>query len=210
LVEHAGRLSVRCRKARVGPESLAAVTAAMEFLRVYAGERSAFYSNLRVQAQKSMGSSALGSLAAETLLHFVRFVRDGLIGGASIVRQARADVVSDFLSQAQSQLATPNVHPAAAVMTVGAALEEYLRNWVEDADLKLGNRRPSLSAYAELLRQSDLISVQDLKDIVAWGGLRNHAAHGEWEKVSDRSRVELMLEGVNLFMRRCGEKHGDA
>jgi hypothetical protein len=47
-----------------------------------------------------------------------------------------------------------------------------------------------------------LISKQDAKDILSWGGLRNHAAHGEWDQVSDKQRVQLMLEGVNLFMRK--------
>jgi hypothetical protein len=43
-----------------------------------------------------------------------------------------------------------------------------------------------------------------VKDITSWGGLRNHAAHGEWDEVSDKKRVGLMLEGVNLFMRKYG------
>ena len=41
-----------------------------------------------------------------------------------------------------------------------------------------------------------------MKDITSWAGVRNHAAHGEWEEVSDRKRVQLALEGVNLFMRK--------
>jgi hypothetical protein len=34
--------------------------------------------------------------------------------------------------------------------------------------------------------------------------VRNHAAHGEWEEAGDAARIRLMLEGVNLFMRRHG------
>ena len=49
-------------------------------------------------------------------------------------------------------------------------------------------------------------SWQDIKDITAWAGLRNDAAHGEWEEVKDRSKISLMLEGVNLFMRKYGER----
>jgi hypothetical protein len=73
---------------------------------------------------------------------------------------------------------------------------------VEAADLKLGNRKPGLDAYTQILREAELISKQDAKDITSWGGVRNHAAHGEWEQVADRNRVRLMLEGVNLFMRK--------
>jgi hypothetical protein len=45
-----------------------------------------------------------------------------------------------------------------------------------------------------------------MKDITSWGGLRNHAAHGEWDEVKDRQRISIMLEGVNLFMRKYSEK----
>ncbi len=41
-----------------------------------------------------------------------------------------------------------------------------------------------------------------MKDITSWAGLRNHAAHGEWDEVKDKTRVSIMLEGVNLFMRK--------
>ncbi|MEK0338401.1 MAG: hypothetical protein QQN41_13305, partial [Nitrosopumilus sp.] len=65
-------------------------------------------------------------------------------------------------------------------------------------------KKPSLDSYAKTLRENELITKQDVKDITAWGGLRNHAAHGEWDQVSDKNRVMLMLEGINLFMRKYG------
>ena len=120
----------------------------------------------------------------------------------SIERKAQLAVVSDFLEQAQVLLNSKNVHPAAPAVIIGAALEEFLRNWVEEADLSLGNQKPSLDTYKDVLRVADFITKQDTKDITAWSGLRNHAAHGEWDEVSDKNRISLMLEGVNLFMRK--------
>jgi len=114
------------------------------------------------------------------------------------------DVVSDFLEQAQRLLEATNVHPAAPAVLIGATIEEFLRTWVEAEALSLGNRKPGLDAYASVLREADLITKQDMKDITAWGGIRNHAAHGEWQEVSDKHRVRLMLEGINLFMRQKG------
>ena len=93
-------------------------------------------------------------------------------------------------------------HPAGAAMLIGASLEEFLRTWVEASGLSIGAAKPSIDAYCKTLRTADLISKQDVKDITAWAGVRNHAAHGEWAEVSDRARVRLMLEGVNLFMRQ--------
>ena len=102
-------------------------------------------------------------------------------------------------------LDSKEVHPAAPAVIIGAALEEFLRNWIEEAGLSLREKRPSLDSYAKVLREEDLITKQDIKDITSWSGLRNHAAHGEWEEVNDRNRISVMLEGVNLFMRKYGE-----
>lgn len=64
-----------------------------------------------------------------------------------------------------------------------------------------------MDSYAKVLREADLITKQDVKDITSWSGLRNHAAHGEWAEVNDKNRISIMLGGVNLFMRKYGE-HG--
>ena len=73
---------------------------------------------------------------------------------------------------------------------------------MEGESLSIGKSTPGIDAYSKVLRTADLISKQDAKDIVSWAGVRNHGAHGEWEKVNDRDRIKLMLEGVNLFMRQ--------
>ena len=68
--------------------------------------------------------------------------------------------------------------------------------------MSIGNAKPGIDAYMKSLRTAELITKQDVKDVTSWAGMRNHAAHGEWDAISDRSRVRLMLEGVNLFMRQ--------
>ena len=172
-----------------------------EFLSRYAGPRSAFFreaSNLRgIEEYQFEGLASI-------LSSFISFIKTGLAEGISPERQAQLDVISDFLDIAHRLLEDKLTHPAAAAMLVGATLEEFLRNWLEDASLALGNRRPSLQSYAETLRSANLITVQDVRDITSWAGFRNHAAHGEWEEVSDRQRIGLMLEGVNILMRRYG------
>jgi hypothetical protein len=126
-----------------------------------------------------------------------------LATGLSPERQAQIDIVSDILGQAQAMIETESHHPAGPAILVGASLEEFLRNWVEAAGLSLGASKPSIDSYAKVLRGAELISRQDIKDITSWAGIRNHAAHGEWDQVGDRNRVRLMLESVNLFMREC-------
>ena len=177
---------------------------AREFLRIYAGEKSSFLKTLN-EVNQAWNDSTVMKYVVGALEGFIRYVENGLLEGMSIERQAQIDVISDFLEQANTLLSSKGIHPAAPTVIIGAALEEFLRNWVEEEDISLQGRKPSLDSYAKSLRESELISKQDLKDITSWGGLRNHAAHGEWDEVDDKKRVSLMLEGVNLFMRKYGK-----
>jgi len=152
------------------------------------------------------GSDWIREVIIGNLDAFIGYVESGLLEGISIERKAQIDVVSDFLEQAHVLLDSNDVHPAAPTVIVGAALEEFLRHWIEETDLDLRGEKPSLDSYKNVLRKAELITKQDSKDITAWAGLRNHAAHGEWDEVSDRNRITIMLEGVNLFMRKYGEK----
>ncbi len=201
LIEHARRIS----------SGLGANTAASGYAQADAFLRSCgtvgrpFLETLRLYQP---GSKATGDVAHHTnsvLVGFAAHLEAGLHEKVSPERRAQLDVVSDFLEQANELLETQQVHPAAPAVLIGATLEEFLRTWVEAENLSLGNRKPGLDAYTQVLYSAELITKQDVKDITSWGGIRNDAAHGEWDKVSDKKRVALMLGGVNLFMRTYSE-----
>jgi hypothetical protein len=61
--------------------------------------------------------------------------------------------------------------------------------------------KPGLSAYATLLRSESLITVQDLKDLEQCAGVRNAAAHGNFDTLSPE-RAGLMEQQTNLLLRR--------
>jgi hypothetical protein len=190
------------QKARPSPEIVGIYAEACEFLRVYAGPKSEFLASLKALNPRTVNAQYAAENVTAVLRSFRAHVEAGLQAQVSPERRAQLEVVSDFLEQAHRLLETKGIHPAAPAVIVGAALEEFLRTWTEVEELSLGSRKPSLDSYATLLRDNDLITKQDYKDITAWGGLRNHAAHGEWNEASDRSRIALMLDGVNLFMRK--------
>ncbi|HXH41963.1 MAG TPA: hypothetical protein VNN08_25285 [Thermoanaerobaculia bacterium] len=174
-----------------------------EFLRIYSGPNSAFLK----QAEAARGYSAYVVTTLDAILQsFVEYLTAGLATGTSPERRAQLDVVSDYLGQAHSLLEDDSHHPAAAAMVIGASLEEFLRTWVEAEKLSLSSAKPGIDAYMKCLRSAELITKQDVKDITSWAGIRNHAAHGDWNEVSDRGRIRLMLEGVNLFMRQKQEQ----
>ncbi|MFD0992818.1 hypothetical protein [Tenacibaculum geojense] len=176
---------------------------ALEFLRIYAGDKSSFYKKLEPLIAWN-SDKQLKEMVAKILKGYINHLKSGFANGITIERKAQIDVVSDFLEQANNLLQSKKVHPAAPTVLIGASLEEFLRNWVEEQNISLGNLKPGMDNYSKLLKEKDLITKQDFKDLTSWAGLRNHAAHGEWSEVEDKRRVKLMLEGVNLFMRKYG------
>ena len=202
LIKQAERLIVVVRNSTASITKIeGAQTQLIEFMRTYVGPKSSFFERSKHQA---------GSLAyrieylVAILESFIDYIKAGLHAEISPERRAQLDIVSDFLEQANSLLESHDVHPAAPSILIGSTLEEFLRTWIEAEGLSLGNKKPGIDNYAKILREADIITKQDVKDITAWAGIRNHAAHGEWNEVSDRQRIRLMLEGVNLFMRKYG------
>lgn len=174
----------------------------IEFLKKYAGANSAFID--LINSSLGYNPKAAANSMTVTLNSFIEYVESGLLEGISPERKAQLDVVADFLEQADNLLQTKGIHPAAPAVIIGATLEEFLRTWIEAESLSLRGKKPSLENYSQTLREADFITKQDAKDLTSWGGIRNHAAHGEWDEVSDKKRISLMLEGVNLFMRKYG------
>jgi len=202
VADLARRLKERIGSYRSGEAAKAQVC---EFFRHYAGPRSSFLK----EADKIGGSDPyMISRLSAIVDSFAEYVTAGLTTGIAPERQAQLDVVSDVLVQAQALLDGTSYHPAASIVLTGASLEEFLRTWTEAAGLSIGSAKPSIDAYAKALRGADVITKQDVKDIASWGGLRNDAAHGNWDRVSDRTQARLMLEGVNLFMRQNRDAWG--
>ena len=203
IIREAQRLEARIREYPQryphGAYGEAAQAQVCEFLRNYAGLKSAFLK--QAEAVRKYPDDYLPTLVS-IVQSFIEYLQAGLATGVSPERQAQLDVVSDLLGQANSLLEDAKYHPAAAAILLGACLEEFLRTWVEAESLSIGNSKPGIDAYSKALRGADLISKQDMKDITSWAGVRNHAAHGEWDQVSDQNRIRLVLDGVNLFMRQ--------
>lgn len=180
------------------------LTQAREFLRVYAGEETSFFKTLS-QMKSAAPADSKKRRVNQVLTSFITFVENDLLRSVSLEREIQIETVSDYLEQAESLLNNSKVHPAAPAVLIGASLEEFLRNWLEDSGFDISTIKNSLDSYSTELRRQEKITKQDLKDIVSWGGTRNDAAHGIWENVEDKKRIKLMLEGVNLFMRKYSE-----
>ena len=133
---------------------------------------------------------------------FRRSIENELISNTSYERKLQTAVVNDFLLQAEDILQKVELHAAVAAFLIGASLEEFLRNWVVEQNLLHDIKKASINNYAMALKQNNLIDLQEYKEITAWTGIRNDAAHGNWNKVDNRDKLNLVLSGVTIFIKK--------
>lgn len=185
----------------------ARATAALAFLERFAGTDSRWSQDARgaFDSGGDSGSMESGARAVgEVIRQWIRAIRSGqamprLVESLGV----RAVASIDLLEQVRALNTDQRVAPAAPIVLAGSALEIALRAAVEELDLAVDGR-PSIDTYAKALRQADVLTRQDMKDIAQIAGLRNQAAHGEHEELS-RERSGLMEQHVNLFLRRLDE-----
>ncbi|KQX51505.1 MULTISPECIES: hypothetical protein [unclassified Streptomyces] len=178
--------------------------AGMDFLRQYAGPDS-FWTSRAAEVYQNKGnnqSTESGARAVgDVLLTWVGQVEAGVTDIVGARAWAEVDVIStDMMGQVRRLLEDNQTHPAAAIVLCGGALESALRAVVEGRGLEL-TERPSLSAYTRLLRREELITKQEAKDLEQVGGLRNAAAHGQFNELS-RERAGLMEQQTNLLLSK--------
>lgn len=189
------------------PKIVARAVAGLNFFREYAGQDStwtqratAMYENRFERQSTESGARAVGDL----LRAWAEQVEVGITEVAGSQAWAEIGLAStDVMGQVRRLLSDRKNHPAAAIVLCGAALEMALRAVVEARSLP-EPARPGLNAYATLLRSQGLIGVQDLKDLEQIAGVRNAAAHGEFDTLN-HERAGLLEQQTNLALRRLAE-----
>jgi hypothetical protein len=117
-----------------------------------------------------------------------------------------ADVFSDILEMAQ-YLIEEGYKDAAAVLT-GSSLEAHLKSLCLSNTLDThfldgkGNKVPKKADTINAdLYKAGTYSNNDQKNVTAWLGLRNDAAHGDYGKYTI-DQVRIMWDGVKDFLKR--------
>ncbi|GAA0473988.1 hypothetical protein [Streptomyces olivaceiscleroticus] len=129
-------------------------------------------------------------------------LRDDLKAGwtESVVEMVHADTHSDYLEMAESLLTSG--HKDAAAVIAGTALEVHVRalcakNGV-DTTLSSGGPMKADAMNTEL-KKKDVYTETQRKQVSAWMGLRNSAAHGDYGDY-DKQQVQLLVDGTRYFM----------
>lgn len=119
-----------------------------------------------------------------------------------------AEIFNDFFEMA-AHLLSEGYKDAAAVM-IGSTLEEHLRQLCTKQGIPLETSNPNKPGVttpkkAEVMN-ADLVKAQlynllDQKQVTAWLGLRNSAAHGKYADYT-KEQVDAMQYGVMNFITR--------
>lgn len=189
-------------------ELQARAASALDFLRTYAGEESEWlrraHSVFETSGNRQSFESGVHAIG-DVLRLWVSDVRAGIAPiRVAAVEGARQIATTDVMEQVRGLLADKTVHPAAPIVLSGAALETALKGAAEEAGLVIEGRG-SITAYGKALRSKELLSKQEMKEVEQMAGLRNSAAHGDFEELS-RERAGMMEQQVNYFLSRLSER----
>lgn len=183
---------------------MARAAAGLEFLRQHAGGDSEWLRRATI-AYESDGNRSSMESGVHAIGEILRLWAAQVAIGATRLpaefgESIRAVASTDVMEQVRRLIVDHDVHAAAPIVLAGAALETALRGAVAQLDLPVAGR-PSISAYSGALRARDVITKQDAKDLEQMAGLRNAAAHGQFDQLSIE-RAGLMEQQVNLFLGR--------
>ena len=178
-------------------------SASLSFLKQYYGDSHPYYESF-----KSYDSSY--GPTVECSLGILEAVLDEINEGwyKSIRGVISAELFSDFIEMA-NHLLNEGYKDAAAVM-LGSTLEEHLRQLSRDndIDIEIESRGKIVPKKADVvnaeLAKNEIYGKLDQKNVIAWLGLRNDAAHGKYDNYS-KEQVPLFSQALNDFMARTSK-----
>lgn len=142
------------------------------------------------------------------LMGIVQAVRQAVSGDylVSVEEFIHAQVFTDFLAMADYLRETGYKDPAAVI--AGTVLEQHLRklclkhNLTTEATDTAGKSYPKKAETlnTELAGQK-VYGKNEQKQVTAWLGIRNSAAHGKYDEYTP-AQVDLLLQGIRGFLAR--------
>lgn len=163
------------------------------------GRKSSYYE--RVSAPFEQKTHEWNRLAkqigvVDSLLHDIR-------GGflKSLEELIHGDLFSDFLEMA-AHLTSSGYKDAAAVIA-GSTLEAHLKQLCARHSIPVdsGGKPKKADLINSELAAASAYSKLDQKNVTAWLGLRNDAAHGNYSAY-DKAQVALLIDGVRHFITK--------
>jgi hypothetical protein len=180
-------------------------SASISFILKLFGNQHPYYSGFDEKVSDAMPSTTKRGIGILNAVK-VEIEQGWLISTKGLIS---ADIFGDFLEMADHLLSEGYKDPA-AVLT-GSSLEQHLKNMCESQgiDITVEKNRKSHPKKADVLNadltKAGVLSKLDQKSVTFWLGLRNYAAHGDFEKYNE-DQVKLMISSVSEFMARTADE----
>ena len=126
-------------------------------------------------------------------------IRNGYL--QTVEELLHGDVFGNYLEMAMHLL--DNDYKDAAAVLTGGTLEVHLRNMCSKHKISTerGGKAKKADELNSELAKKGVYSKLDQKNVTAWLGLRNHAAHGNYSEYK-KDQVSLLLQSVQDFITR--------
>lgn len=163
------------------------------------GRKSVYYE--QVTSVQQTNDHLWGQLAhqigvVDSLLHNIRkgYLR-------SLEEIIHGEVFGDFLEMANFLIKSG--YKDAAAVIAGCTLEVHLKKLCNKSGIVLnhGGKPKKADTLNSELSSTGIYSKLDQKNVTAWLGLRNEAAHGNYSSYN-KSQVELLISGIRDFVTR--------
>lgn len=164
-----------------------------------AGNKSTYFKRaMSIEAESGNNWDRLASLigVVDSLLHNIR---EGYL--KSFEELIHGDVFSDFLEMASHLLASG--YKDAAAVIGGSTLEAHLKQLCIKNGIPTDNagKPKKADTINSDLSGANIYSKLDQKNVTAWLGLRNNAAHGDYSAYQ-KEQVNLLLTSIQDFITR--------
>ena len=175
------------------------VTRAISAIHRISGLRSTY----SMEVERILKQSPHIHIHTGNIIGIVQALRDDLQDGYkdTLIELVHAEIFADFLEMAQYLLEAG--YKDAAAVIAGSTLESHIKELSHKHNISTENNGKSIkvdSLNSELVKL-EVYSKLDQKNVTAWMGLRNDAAHGDYSKYTNE-QVALLIAGIRDFIGR--------
>lgn len=177
-------------------------TSALSALAAVFGNSHVHYREFDTRVTSALESDVKTGIAL--LIVALEEVKEGWL--QTLTSLVAAEVFSGLLDMAAYYIR--DGHKDAAAVVTGAALESHLRKLAERSNVEISETTKNgdvvlkkASRLNDDLQKAGIYNSLDHKQINAWQGIRNDAAHGHFDRYG-KDQVSLMVDGVTSFVAR--------
>lgn len=163
------------------------------------GSNSPYYTNIVEFRKNEIIDRVYLELEMGIAKALISDIRSGYL--QSVEELLHGNVFGDYLEMAMHLL--DNDYKDAAAVLTGGTLEVHLKNMCSKYNISIersGKSKKADELNSELAKR-DVYSKLDQKNVTAWLGLRNDAAHGNYSAYT-KDQVSLLLQSVRDFITR--------